>query len=131
MSFTHLSTGNGFNPHDRNFNYYNELNGYDGVTDYTALDLGNFLVGNFGNENPDDNETPDNRFDFNGDGTPDILWRNQTKGSNRIWFMNSDGTRDSIHNPGRFNSDYQLEAVEDFNGDGTPDILWAESDKRV
>jgi len=46
--FTHLSTGDGFNPPDSNFNYYNELTGYDGVTDYTALDLNNFLVGNFG-----------------------------------------------------------------------------------
>ena len=44
--------------------------------------------------------------------------------------MNSDGTRDSIHNPGRFNSDYQLEVVEDFNGDSTPDIFWRNQAKR-
>ena len=41
--YTHYSTGNGFNTV-----YYNELNGYDGVTDYTTLDLSHFLVGDFG-----------------------------------------------------------------------------------
>ncbi|NEQ75516.1 MAG: VCBS repeat-containing protein [Okeania sp. SIO2C9] len=62
--------------------------------------------------------------DFNSDGTPDILWRDHKTGNNRIWFMNSDGTRSSIQNPGWFNSNFQMEEVVDFNSDGTPDILW-------
>ena len=26
--------------------------------------------------------------DFNGDGKPDILWRNTTTGANAVWYMN-------------------------------------------
>jgi hypothetical protein len=26
--------------------------------------------------------------DFNGDGKPDILWRNPSKGWNAVWYMN-------------------------------------------
>ena len=64
------------------------------------------------------------RFDFNSDGVADILWRNSTTGANRIWLMNSDGTRNSNVYPGAFNSDFQAEAVADFDGDKTPDIFW-------
>jgi len=39
-------------------------------------------------EDPTDNWTIVGTGDFNGDGKPDILWRNTTTGANRIWFMN-------------------------------------------
>ncbi|MDE5069216.1 MAG: VCBS repeat-containing protein, partial [Trichodesmium sp. St4_bin8_1] len=65
-------------------------------------------------------------FDFNADGVADILWRHKSlpNGPNRIWLMKNDGTRDSIVNPGSFNSNWNVEEVGDFNADGVDDILW-------
>jgi hypothetical protein len=30
--------------------------------------------------------------DFNGDGKPDLVWRNTTTGQNAVWYMNGSGT---------------------------------------
>ncbi|NEO54934.1 MAG: DUF4347 domain-containing protein [Okeania sp. SIO3B5] len=64
------------------------------------------------------------RFDFNGDGIADILWRNSTNGANSIWLMNDDGTRNSSVNPGRVDTAWDVAGVDDFNADGVTDILW-------
>src|SRR6185437_2425909 len=61
--------------------------------------------------------------DFNGDGTSDILWRNDTNGQVLDWQM-SNGTKQKgilFATPG---STLSFAGVGDFNGDGTSDILW-------
>ncbi|MBZ5640777.1 MAG: FG-GAP-like repeat-containing protein, partial [Acidobacteriia bacterium] len=62
--------------------------------------------------------------DFNGDGHPDILWRNATTDEVKTWRMNgtvkigesSLGTAPS--------SDWQIQGVGDFDGNGSSDVLW-------
>lgn len=62
--------------------------------------------------------------DFNGDGNPDILWRNQITGANTVWLM--DGVlRTGVGILARV----PVESVDlvgsgDFNGDGHADLLW-------
>jgi hypothetical protein len=66
--------------------------------------------------------------DFNGDGKPDLLWRNSSTGQNVIWFMDGDnpigyGWLATI--PPAWG--WQIVGVGDFNHDGKPDILWRNS----
>ena len=63
------------------------------------------------------------KFDFNGDGVADILWRREN-GPNRIWLMNDNGTRKSTKNPGNFGAAWDVAGVGDFNADGVADIFW-------
>ena len=69
--------------------------------------------------------------DFNGDGTPDVMWQNRTSGVVYYWLMKA-GTawtnNNTITNSG-YCCNYALQgwdvkSVTDFNGDGTPDVLW-------
>jgi glucose/arabinose dehydrogenase len=64
--------------------------------------------------------------DLDGDGRPDILWRNQTSGQLYAWFM--DGTEAhsaSFLTPSVFASTvWQIRGLADFDGDGKTDILW-------
>jgi hypothetical protein len=61
--------------------------------------------------------------DFNGDGTSDILWRNNTNGHVLIWLM--DGTikigTGNIAGPG---SAWSIQGVGNFNADHDADIVW-------
>ncbi|MBF0339084.1 MAG: DUF1566 domain-containing protein [Nitrospirae bacterium] len=64
------------------------------------------------------------RYDFDGDGKGDVLWRNTATGDLYIWLMN-----DSSISGGNFVAKgipalWQIKAVADFNGDGKSDILW-------
>lgn len=63
------------------------------------------------------------RGDFNGDGKPDLLWRNTHTGEVLIWFMN--GTTvvsGSAYIP--VGLSYALAAVADLDGDGKSDLVW-------
>jgi hypothetical protein len=62
--------------------------------------------------------------DFNGDGKPDIVWRNKTTGQNVVWLM--DGTTFSSYAEIMQVADtnWQIVGTGDFNGDGKTDILW-------
>ena len=64
--------------------------------------------------------------DFNGDGKPDVLWRNQQTDDLYVWFM--DGTTrvgGSYLTPSRFpEPNWQVRGVADFNSDGKVDLLW-------
>ena len=63
--------------------------------------------------------------DFNGDGKPDIVWRNTVTGANAIWYMGGgDASAESSDLPALPNPDYAIVGTGDFNGDGKPDILW-------
>jgi hypothetical protein len=62
--------------------------------------------------------------DFNGDGKPDILWRDTTTGDTAILLMN--GTTPASFAPiGTVPPPWNAVAVGDFNHDGNADILWS------
>jgi hypothetical protein len=63
--------------------------------------------------------------DFNGDGSPDILWRN-TSGAVVIWFTNGSTVTSSL-NLGTIPTTWTVAGTGDFNGDGNIDILWRNS----
>ncbi|NJL09938.1 MAG: VCBS repeat-containing protein [Calothrix sp. SM1_7_51] len=63
------------------------------------------------------------KYDFDGDGLADILWRRPNTGENGIWKLNQftvDG-RFLEEIPG---SDWKMITGADFNGDRKGDILW-------
>ena len=61
--------------------------------------------------------------DFNGDGKPDILWRNPQTGENVVWYMNGANLTSFVYlTP--VPPPWQIVGAGDFNGDGKPDILW-------
>jgi hypothetical protein len=62
--------------------------------------------------------------DFNGDGTSDILWRNNINGRNSTWlFKEGKRTKTVKLDPVKSQS-WKVAGVGDFDGDGTSDILW-------
>jgi probable HAF family extracellular repeat protein len=61
--------------------------------------------------------------DFNGDGKPDLRWRDANTGTVAIWLMN--GLQ--IPQSGSFGAvpgNWIIAGTGDFNGDGMGDILW-------
>ncbi len=62
------------------------------------------------------------RFDFNGDGKVDILWRNSVGGDVYVWLMN--GTSFSVFPLLAVPLDWTIVGSADINGDGKADILW-------
>jgi len=63
--------------------------------------------------------------DFNGDGKPDLVWRNyMPSGMNVIWYMNGAAIagQDVLYTVA--DTHWRIEGVGDYNGDGKPDILW-------
>ena len=61
--------------------------------------------------------------DFNGDGQPDILWRNGTTGAAAIWIMNGVNVSAIVDLPTLVGSNFRFEGTADMDGDGDPDIL--------
>jgi hypothetical protein len=62
--------------------------------------------------------------DFNGDGKPDILWRNAVTGENYVWYMDG-ATRTGVASLTTVaDPNWRIVATADFNGDGKPDLLW-------
>jgi hypothetical protein len=64
--------------------------------------------------------------DINGDGVPDVLWRNRDSNRAYVWFLASDGTRDS-HGPLydlNLPAGWEIAGLADVDTDGTPDIVW-------
>jgi hypothetical protein len=69
------------------------------------------------------------RFDFNGDGTSDILWHNASTGFvGQFRMSNGVPTWSGIGSGG---SGWSIAGVGDFNGDGTSDILWYNASSRA
>ncbi|MEA2235606.1 MAG: hypothetical protein QOC81_330 [Thermoanaerobaculia bacterium] len=63
------------------------------------------------------------RWDLDGDGIDDIMWRNDATGQNVVWLMNGTTTKSGafISNA---TTNVRLGAAADFNGDGRTDLLW-------
>ena len=65
------------------------------------------------------------RGDFNGDGVPDLIWRNFATGENRIWFMSTNGSViSSVAILSAPDLNWVIGGAGDFNGDGKQDIVW-------
>ncbi|MBK8476480.1 MAG: VCBS repeat-containing protein [Opitutaceae bacterium] len=66
--------------------------------------------------------------DFDGNGTPDILWTQRSTGRRMIWRMN--GTT-KMNVPGvelgTVAVDWQINGAGDFDGNGSPDILFTQA----
>ncbi len=63
--------------------------------------------------------------DFNGDGSVDIFWQQQSSGDAVFWLMDnvilSDG---GFLTPSVGSPDWKIQAVGDLDGDGGPDLVW-------
>jgi hypothetical protein len=64
------------------------------------------------------------RGDFNGDGRPDLLWRNYSTGSVNIWFLNGTQYVSGAGAGTVADRNWRIEGTGDFNGDRWPDIVW-------
>jgi len=62
--------------------------------------------------------------DFNKDGIPDILFRNQNSGENLIFFLYETGIRSSYAYTTKLSSSWNAVGLGDFNADGITDILF-------
>ena len=64
--------------------------------------------------------------DFNGDGGPDLLWRNMANGQLGVWVMNGTVRQSFVPLTPQLVDDlsWQIAAVIDIDGDQTPDIVW-------
>jgi len=71
--------------------------------------------------------------DFNGDGVPDILWRDSTAGTVAIWLLNSGGTVQSTAtvNVVPTSSTWAINETGDYDGNGMSDILWVDGSGNV
>jgi hypothetical protein len=65
--------------------------------------------------------------DFNGDGTPDLVWQNDTTRQVTVHYYGAaGGASDQGWNwlNGGINAGWRVVAAADFNGDGVPDLVW-------
>jgi len=66
--------------------------------------------------------------DFNGDGHPDMIWRNEATGDATVWLLDDAFRIDGRILDGRTllaqRLDWTPTHFGDFNGDGTTDIVW-------
>ena len=65
-----------------------------------------------------------NPTDFNSDGHPDILWRNESTGEIKIWLMNGTVLSNSVSLRTVPDPNWKIVATGDFNGDNKVDLLW-------
>ena len=62
--------------------------------------------------------------DFDGDGKPDLVWRNQATGADEVWLMNGLTRTSVVPILSVPDIGWQIVSVGDFNNDGWPDLLW-------
>jgi glucose/arabinose dehydrogenase len=105
------------------------INGPSGISTFGEDEAGELYVAglNSGTIHAIDGPAPGvaTRFDFNGDGRADILWRNNTTGDNYLFPMNGTAIQ-AGEGYLRMVADlnWKVAGVGDFDGDGKADILW-------
>src|SRR5262249_49591123 len=62
--------------------------------------------------------------DFNGDGMPDILWRNHATGQTLVWFMNHLTLTSTAFIAPSVDPTWEIAATLDADADGMTDIVW-------
>jgi len=70
---------------------------------------------------------PSLRGDFNGDGNPDVVWRNTTTGENELWYLQNTTLVGAAVLPTVADTAWQIVAVADLNANGKPDLVWRNS----
>lgn len=71
------------------------------------------------------------RFDFNRDGSPDLLWQNTRTGQVLFWLMGGADGQQVLSYGSPFatvaDTHWHVVSLADSNGDGHPDMLWQNS----
>ena len=63
--------------------------------------------------------------DFDGNGTPDVLWQDPVSGALQVWFLGGPGGNLLTGAVNITNGNaWRVVSVADFNQDGHPDLLW-------
>jgi N-acetylmuramoyl-L-alanine amidase len=62
--------------------------------------------------------------DFNGDGDPDMVWRDRVTGEVIFWLMNGTALGSEVRTSGPADRNWTIAAIADFNGDAKPDLVW-------
>lgn len=95
---------------------------YGGSTGDPILQLtGSVTVNVSGNTSIKGNPS---KFDFSGDGKPDILWRNYKTDETALWELDGTTLKQSYLLPKTQNTAWKIQGQADFTGDGKTDILW-------
>jgi hypothetical protein len=62
--------------------------------------------------------------DFSGDGTPDLLWRNDQTGETAFWIFNGTQFSSPVFILPAMDINWQLDGVADMNNDRSLDLIW-------
>jgi hypothetical protein len=71
-----------------------------------------------------DQLVPIGATDFDGDGKPDILWRNAATGANYVWYLDGVTVLRGGSLPTVADQSWKIVGAQDFNNDAKPDVLW-------
>jgi len=68
------------------------------------------------------------RFDLDGDGKADVLWRNATSGQSYGWLISGLNVGTQGFLPTIADPNWQVAGIGDVNGDGRADVIWRKTD---
>jgi len=64
------------------------------------------------------------RYDLDGDGKADLLWRNSSTGDTYAWLMNALTPPGGGFLPTVADTNWKVRAIADLDGDGNADVVW-------